>query len=222
MTGYFLLKLGHLLCLVYWLGADIGVFYSSRHVCDPTLGREARAVAARIMAWIDMIPRYSLVLTVPLGLSLAIHSGWLGAPGSVLAAVWLGAVGWLALVWGVTRHARTPRGERLKQVDYVVRLAVIAGFLAVGIAGLAGYGPVNQAWLAAKLVVFALAVAAGLAIRVLAAPFGPAFARVMAEGSRPELEAAMQRAMSRAKPAVVLIWILLLVAAWLGLAKPAP
>jgi len=221
LTGYLLFKLGHLLCFVYWLGSDIGVFYSSRYVCDPSLGREARATAARIMGWVDMIPRYSLVLLLPFGLTLAVRGGWWDGPGSLVPFAWIGAVLWLALVWKVMRSAQRPAGKRLKQIDYVVRIGVIAWLASTGISGLAGHGPVQQPWLAAKLVVFALAVASGLAIRVLAAPFGPAFAAAMSQGPTPELELAMRRAMARAKPVVVLIWIWLLAAAWLGLAKPS-
>jgi len=221
VDGYFLLKLGHLLCFVYWLGADIGVFYASRHVCNPSLGAEARATAARIMGWIDMIPRYSLVLLLPFGLTLADRAGWWGGLEPLLPLAWFGAASWLTLVWAIARYARTPAADRLKQADYVVRVVVILALAGIGLAGLTGQGPVAQPWLAAKLVVFALAVASGLAIRLLAAPFGPAFARVLAEGSKPELEQTMRTAMARAKPVVVLIWVWLLAAAWLGLAKPS-
>lgn len=64
-------------------------------------------------------------------------------------------------------------------------------------------------------------VTSGLAVRLLAAPFGPAFAQVMESGSEPGLEATLSRAMARAKRVVVLIWVLLVAAAWLGVAKPA-
>ena len=35
-----ILKLIHILCLVYWLGADLGVFYSSYFLIDEKLSRE--------------------------------------------------------------------------------------------------------------------------------------------------------------------------------------
>ena len=35
--SYFLLKLAHILLFVYWLGGDIGVFYSAFSVRDRTL-----------------------------------------------------------------------------------------------------------------------------------------------------------------------------------------
>jgi uncharacterized membrane protein len=55
--SYVLIKLLHILLFVYWLGADIGVFYSARFVREASLGREARQTATRIMGWVDQIPR---------------------------------------------------------------------------------------------------------------------------------------------------------------------
>lgn len=218
---YLLLKLAHLLCFVYWLGADIGVFYASRHVCDPSLGREARATAAKIMGWVDMLPRYCLVLILPLGLTLAVRGGWWPGGGPVAAASWLLALLWLALVVSLARRPPPARLALLRRIDYGVRLAVILALGSAGLAGLAGAGPLAVPWLAGKALLFSALVASGLAVRLLAAPFGPAFAEVLASGSRPDLEATLSRAMARAKRVVVLIWVLLVAAAWLGLAKPA-
>lgn len=217
---YPLLKLAHLLCFVYWLGADIGVFYASRHVCDPQLGREARATAARIMGWVDMIPRYCLVLILPLGITLAVRGGWWPDGGAFVLAAWLVAATWLALVVALARRPPPARLALLRRVDYSLRVAVVTATGGLGLAGLAGAGPLTAPWLAGKLLVFAALVASGLAVRLLAAPFGPAFAEVMRSGSQPGLETTLARAMGRAKRVVVLIWILLVIAAWLAIARP--
>ena len=37
-----ILKLIHILCLVYWLGADLGVFYSSYYLVNEKLSRDTR------------------------------------------------------------------------------------------------------------------------------------------------------------------------------------
>lgn len=218
---YLLLKLLHLLCLVYWLGADIAVFYASRHVCDPSLGREARATAARIMGWVDMLPRYCLVLILPLGLTLAVRGGWWPGGEAVAAVSWALALLWLALVVSLARRPPPARLAVLRRIDYGVRIAVIGATGGLGAAGLAGAGPLATPWLAGKALLFAALVASGLAVRLLAAPFGTAFAEVMASGSQPGLEATLSQAMARAKRVVVVIWVLLVAAAWLGLAKPA-
>ena len=77
MLTYNLFLLAHVLLFVYWLGGDIGVFYSSRYVADPSLSVEARTTALRIMAWIDEIPRICLVMILPVGVMLGYEAGWL-------------------------------------------------------------------------------------------------------------------------------------------------
>ena len=77
---YALLVLLHLLLFVYWLGADIGVFYSARYVQDTTLTLESRRTALRIMGWVDQLPRYSLVLMLPVGTTLGVATGVIALP----------------------------------------------------------------------------------------------------------------------------------------------
>jgi hypothetical protein len=60
----------HLLLFTYWLGADLGVFYSSRYVLRSDLPPASRAVALKIMAWLDVAPRLCLVLFLPSGVTL--------------------------------------------------------------------------------------------------------------------------------------------------------
>lgn len=221
MTEYSLLLVAHLVLFAYWLGGDVGVFYSSYRVCDPSLGKEARLTALRIMMWVDMIPRYCLVSIFPVGLSIASLLGWWATPPGFVAGVWLFSAAWLWMVWANHHYQGKPLGEALRKVDLVVRIAVIAALLYVGIAGLAGAGPVNQPWLAAKVVLFAALIFCGLMIRVLIGPFGPVFGRIMQGGSTPELEAELTRTMNRARPFVVAIWAGLVAMAYLGAVKPA-
>jgi hypothetical protein len=221
MTCYSLLLVAHLVLFAYWLGGDVGVFYSSYRVCDPSLGREARLASLRIMMWIDMIPRYCLVLTLPVGLSIAVLLGWWAAPGTLVGAAWVLSLGWLWMVWAIHHFEGRPLAQTLRRLDLGVRIVVIATLLYVGVAGLAGAGPVDQPWLAAKLVLYAALVFCGLMIRVMIGPFGPVFGRIVQGGSTPELEAELTRTMNRARPFVVAIWIGLVAMAYLGAVKPA-
>lgn len=218
---YSLLLVAHLVLFAYWLGGDVGVFYSSYRVCDPALGKEARLTALRIMMWVDMIPRYCLVTIFPVGLSIAALLGWWTTPPGFVPAVWVFSAAWLWMVWANHHYQGRPLAETLRKVDLVVRIAVIAGLLYVGVSGLAGSGPVNQPWLAAKLVLFAALIFCGLMIRVMIGPFGPVFGRIMQAGSTPELELQLTRTMNRARPFVVAIWIGLVAMAYLGALKPA-
>lgn len=221
MTAYALLLVLHLVLFAYWLGADIGVYYSSYRVCDPALGKEARTTALRIMIWVDMIPRYCLVSILPVGVALAAELGFWSAPPAFVPAVWVASLAWLWLVWANHHFQGKPIGETLRRIDWAVRIAVIAALLYAGIAGLGGAGPVSQPWLAAKLVLFAVLIFCGLMIRLTIAPFVSAFAGIMQRGSTPELEAQLQASIGRARPFVLVIWAGLVVIAYLGAVKPA-
>ncbi|MEQ8516911.1 MAG: hypothetical protein RIC38_15025, partial [Chromatocurvus sp.] len=92
-----LLTLLHVILFAYWLGGDIGVFYSSGLVVDDRLSRDSRLTAARIMLGVDLIPRIcmSLMLTVGglLSATLGIeHPTWQMAGIVLLGPFWLGMV----------------------------------------------------------------------------------------------------------------------------------
>ncbi len=220
MFDYYLLVMAHLLLFVYWLGADFGVFYSTRYVTDPSLSIEARLTASRILLALDQLPRVCLLLMLPVGFTLAARLGIVPLGDALLAAIWLAALLWVASV--ITQHVRhgRPPTQLLARIDLPLRVALALGLAGVGLLSLLGDGPVTAGWLAAKLLVFGIIVAAGLGIRIVFAPFGPAFARLLAEGSSPEVEAVIQRSLARSKPFVLIIWAGILAAAWLGLTKP--
>ena len=223
MIEYSLLLLAHLVLFAYWLGGDIGVFYSSYRVCDANLTKEARLTALKIMGWVDMVPRYCMVLILPVGLALAATMGWWEASAAFVAGAWAFALVWLALVWSVHHFQGRKLAETLRRFDLALRVVLIATLLTIGTLGLNDAGPIQsgQHWLALKVVIFGLLVFCGLMIRITAAPFGPAFARIMREGSSPEAEAQLNGAMNKARPFVVLIWIGLVINAYLGALKPA-
>jgi hypothetical protein len=219
--AYVLIKLLHVLLLVYWLGGDIGVFYSAGFVRDATLSLDSRRTALRIMQWVDMLPRYCLVLMAPVGFTLALIYGVVQLSVATLALLWLIGFVWLANVVAIHHLQGTPRGERLRRIDAVWRIIVVCGFLALGILGLAGHGPMLAQWVSAKILVLGLLVFCGLMIRVRGAPLGPALRSVFTSGSTPELEALIARTFARTRPWVLAIWAGLVIAAYLGIAKPA-
>ena len=98
LEPYFLIKLLHILLFVYWLGGDIGVFYSAIHVRKHELTIPARQTALKILAWVDQIPRFCLVFMLPVGYSLAAQLGVVRASTMVLFATWLVAFAWATMV----------------------------------------------------------------------------------------------------------------------------
>jgi hypothetical protein len=217
---YVLLKLAHVLLFAYWLGGDIGVFYSARFVRDHSLCLDGRRTALRIMTWIDMVPRYCLVLMLPVGYTLARQIGVVRLPDAFMAVLWLVALAWLGLVWAVHRRAGTPSGERLRRVDLGWRILLAAGLAFDAWQGFRGTGHLFADWISAKFLVFSAIMCCGILIRVRGRALAPALRALLAEGSTPEREAAVAGAAAAVRPWVFAIWGLLVLAAWIGIAKP--
>jgi hypothetical protein len=219
--GYAVLILLHILLFVYWLGADLGVFYSVKYVVDPSLSLETRRTVMKVMHFIDLFPRMTLVLMLPMGATLAVAGGYATLPEGwgvpVLTALWVAGLAWFWLV--VTIYGGASPG--LLRLDYGIRYAVIAGLLMLGIASLAGHGPVapGTEWLPVKLIIYALIIALGLGIRATFKPFAVAFGQLVAHGSTPEVESAMRQAQGRVRPVVLALWAALVVEAFLGISK---
>lgn len=199
----------HLLVLVYWLGGDLGAFLASFVVTDRRQPAPVRLAAARLLGDVDMAPRSALLLALPTGLTLAASKGWLELAPLALAVVWTVAVSWLLLLWRL--HFRS--SDRLRSIDYMLRTGLLIG---LGI----GAWLVEPLFLKAKLALLGLALVAGLVIRQLIAPLGPALGR-LAAGDAGSADPDITRALRQARPLVLCIWTMLVAAAWLGIAKPA-
>lgn len=218
---YFLIKLAHLLLFVYWLGGDIGVFYSAIHVRDRQLSLEARQMALRILGWVDQIPRYCLVLMLPVGYSLADQLGVVVLPPLVFVFLWGISIAWLWMVWAIHHLQGRPIAEKLRKIDLTWRFILTGGLLFDAWQGFNGTGHVLTTWLAAKFLVLATLIFCGIMIRLRGKPLGPALRELFATGSTPQLEATIQQTFARTRPFVLAIWALLVVAAYIGISKPS-
>lgn len=199
----------HVLVFVYWLGGDLGAFLASFVMTDQRQPAPVRLAAARLLGHVDMAPRSALLLALPTGLTLAASKGWLELAPLLLAAVWTVALIWLLLLWRL--HFRST--DTLRSIDFMLRKGLLVA-LAIG-AWL-----VEPLFLKAKLALLAIALVAGLVIRQLIAPLGPALDR-LAAGDAGSADPEITRALRKARPLVICIWITLVAAAWLGIAKPA-
>jgi hypothetical protein len=220
LDSYSLLKLLHLLLFVYWLGGDIGVFHSAQYVRNASLTRDARATALRILAWIDLIPRYCLVLMLPVGYTLAHEIGAVTISAAGLAVLWLIAIAWLALVYAIHRWQGTRTGQILRNFDLGWRIVLTAGLIWDAVQGFRGKGHIEVPFVAAKFAIFAFLIFCGIMIRLRGAPLGPALRELLARGSTPKIEETITTAFARTRPFVLAIWAGLVVAAYIGIAKP--
>lgn len=211
-----LLLLLHVLILVYWLGGDLGAFAASFLIANPAKDRAARLGAAGLLGDVDMAPRTALILAFPTGFTLAVTRGWVALDPIWIPAAWAIGLIWLVLAWQIhLSHAGPASG--LRRFDLGLRWTAATGLGAGGAAGLAG----ATGWplfLNLKLLILAACILTGLLIRRLTADLGPALGALGAGQSDADTRVARSLAVTR--PAVVLIWLLLLAAALLGLWKP--
>jgi len=218
--SYVLLKLLHILLFVYWLGADVGVFHSVRYVTDTSLSLEARKTALQILGWIDQLPRYSLVLMLPVGYTLAWRLGVATVPEAVIVLLWAIALAWLWMVWAIHHWKGTTLGNRLRNIDLGWRWLLVFGLVWDAVQGFRGVGHLSADWLSLKFLIFAALIFCGILLRIVGKPLGPALMQVLSTGSTPELETVVKQTFARTRPFVLAIWALLLVSAYVGLAKP--
>jgi hypothetical protein len=213
------LSLLHILIPVYWLGGDLGAFYSSGFLIDPKRSVPERMMALTILNNIDMAPRTTLILALPTGQLIARAKFWIALPWIAVLAAWLGALAWLAVAWALhVKHGAPAPG--LKRVDLAIRWTVLAALTLAGFLGLVHRIDLPL-FVALKLLILAGAIALGLLIRRLLVPLFAPVAEMRRTGAASLAgDRAIAGVIARTRPAVLLIWVLVLAASLLGLARP--
>lgn len=213
----------HLLLFAYWLGGDLGTYYSSRFVQNRGLSPAQRTTALKIMSGCDLAPRICLVLILPSGVTLMASQ----PHGATFLHAWqVGAVWVLSLIWLALaiRSSLSERALMLRRLDLVVRIGLVVGLLSIGAYTVLVTDPfgvtTNPKWLGGKVMLYAIAIACGVGIRCRLRPFGPAFTALVTTGSTPEAESQMSGAIRGSKAYVYTIWLCVSGAALLGAVRP--
>jgi hypothetical protein len=209
----------HLLLFCYWLGGDIGVFYSSGLAANPKLSLEARMMAAKIMLALDIVPRVCGAVMLTVGGLLSEYFGIIH-PGWQLAAIILLAPLWVA--WELILHFRhdTPLGKGLAKFDNPFKIVIMLACV-ISVAWSFATGRLDQApWIGYKILVFAWIVFCSLLINRKIGPYVVGIQKIAAGEINDAENAAMAASLKQVKWAVVGIWVGLVVASILGVVKP--
>ena len=217
MSTYLLVKFLHIVGFAYWLGGDLGVFHSSYWVADRTQPPAVRIAAARILFWLDQVPRICMTMMLPLGLHLAWSLNLLPLSPAAMALIWVAGFAWLGNVIYLHLAAASSAKNLLTKVDYWFRLLLSLGLIAIGVLALLTPLIALPYWVSWKLAIFGVLVGCGLLVRVQLAPFGPAFAKLAAGDADDTDNEAIRASLARTRPYVVIIWIGLLASTALGL-----
>ncbi|MDJ0750000.1 MAG: hypothetical protein QNJ11_10980 [Woeseiaceae bacterium] len=210
-------QLLHTIGFAYWLGVDLGVFYTSYFVANPKLSPEARATAARILFALDQGPRICMTLVLPLGIHLAWLYGIFGFDAIVMAVIWTVCIAWLAMV--ITLHLAnpSPRKTLLTRFDFIFRIAIAILLIAVGAFALTSSQLRLPHWISWKLAIYGGLIACGLVIRLKLKHFGPAMTRIIRGEADTTDNTTIASSLGSTRPYVILIWIGLIVSTALGL-----
>ena len=212
----------HILCMVYWLGGEWGVFQTSYNVINRKLPLDERRRHMETAYRIDILARTGIILLLPLGL----HMGhlWTFQPlgGVWLIGMWLLAAGWLSLCWGAFIHRETDKGLALTQWDERIRFVLIPLLFIVAISSLLGHGPLSaepgQRWYSAKLAVYAWTLIIGLKLRFIMREWTILF-RKLAEAPDPAVEATLEASIRVGRNLAYLYWIGIASVCLIGAAK---
>ena len=217
---YNLFLILHVLLFVYWLGGDLGVFYSSNFVIKPNLNNETRLTAAKIMLDLDLIPRICMTLMLTVGGVLA-HKMGFQHPTWQYAGIILLAPFWLGMVLLIHFKEGTDLAKKVSKIDYYFRWLISIGIL-ISVAVAINDGRLSGApWLAAKLVIFSFLVFCGIMIRRHLPAFVAGLHK-MAQGETmtDEDNVSMKAGLSGARPWVWAIWAGVFIEAVIGIIKP--
>lgn len=211
----------HLLLFVLWLGADVGVYTLGQHFRRRTAySLEQRLALLKLLVEIDMVPRSAWALMVPVSLSVVTVGGYWAVPGWLLVVAWIAGGAWLWLTWDAHLHDQTPRAARDRRIEFWLKVALALFYLGLGIVSLATGSPLPLAWLATKALLFGVIFSAAIMIDVAYAPVGEQLGRLLREGSSDATELPLLATMNRTRIWVWIVYLLLLVTAWLGVVKP--
>ena len=211
----------HILVMAFWIGADMGAYYAALLFVRTEYSPETRATLARVMQGVDMFPRLAMVLIIPTGMTLAARTGLSPVEGWWLAPVWGLSLAWLFLVWNVHRPTAPEWGKKLHGLDSGVNWVLLIVVLGAAIASFATHEPFAENWLALKVLLYSLTIVVLIAVNFLLKPFAPAFARLLSEGSSPEVEAVIKGSIDKSKPFIWAIWAIVIANTALGLFKPS-
>lgn len=221
-TTYLLVKWLHVLVMGYWIGSDL-VINQYAHYTARTRGMPGpeRARLWNFLMHVDQHPRNALILSLPLGLTLAAYLGLSPLTGGWLVLAWALSALWFWQMWLTHLKAGTPAGPLLRAWDWRIRYAVIGACVIVGALSLATGAPFAAPWLAYKVILFGGVIACGLGIRHYLRRYLEIWPRAVDGTATDEDERRLVLTMRQATVVLVLLHAQVVAIGLLGVLKPA-
>lgn len=213
----------HIVCMVYWLGGEWGVFNTATHVCNRKLSFEERRRHMSTAYNIDILARSGIILLLPLGLHMGHLWGVQPLGGAWLTGMWVLAAAWWGLCLSAYFTHTSETGIKLTKIDERIRFVVIPLLFITSVSSLLGHGPFGgaegQLWYSAKIFIYAIALCIGLYLRFVMRAWQELF-RILAQGPNAEAEAQLERELRQSKRVAYFYWVVILSVGFLGATKP--
>ena len=218
MESYLLWGYIHILLFVFWLGGDLGVFLSAIYAKRSDLSFETRATIMQLGLVIDFLPRLCFALIFPVGLHLTNALGILDITLSHFILAWLISICWILMILIIGKNEGKPIAELLSKVQFWME-GILGTIMVVG--GI--YSFINETldqWFSVKIILFGFVFYAAMAIDICFRPFIKPFMEIGTIGSSPDREIAVSNAINNTLAAVLTLYFLIALIAFLGKVKP--
>ncbi|MDX2142415.1 MAG: hypothetical protein SFV19_03580 [Rhodospirillaceae bacterium] len=224
MTANEFFHFSHVLAFAVVMAVDLPAFYAVRLATATGANADMKLMAARIARWANALSSAAVALLLPLGVAIAIEIGvYTLTDPAYLTATWIIGLGWFALII-VAEASGGGLGERLYTIEIWVRALIGLGNIYDAVVGFMGTGMIQTHWLATKVLLLGLILLASAWARAKLRPVRTALKALnpmsAIAGKFDEPTAlAVTAALGRVRPAIHATWLMLLIAAWMGINK---
>ncbi len=219
VTLYDFLVFIHILLFVFWLGADMGVAVLGQHFRKSSYSMPERLTILKLLGHIDMFPRSAWALMVPLSISMLTVGGYWSLAPHITFFVWLIGLGWLTLVWRLHLRPKSLLSPQLKKIEFILKLLLAVFYTLLGGISLLRDSPLAENWLATKSLLFGFIFWAAIMIDIRFRDLTPPLMKLVEQGSTDETEFETLKVMNNTRIWVRVVYILLVVTAFIGTTK---
>lgn len=219
---YSLIGWAHVLVMGYWLGSELVINALTHYIARTT----SLSGAERMRLWdflldVDQHVRNAMIMSVPLGFTLAAMLGLVAIEGPWMWALWIASALWFWFMWMVHWRRKDPNGAVWARWDWRLRYPLIAFFAGSGLLSLFTGSPYAAPWLAWKVLLFAGAMVCGIAVRhYIREAYKSAIPAIAADRATDADNEQFRILMIKATWALVVLWVLLFTIGALGALKP--
>jgi ABC-type amino acid transport system permease subunit len=223
MLSYALLKWAHVLVMGYWLGSELVINALTHYIARSTsLPADERMRLWDFLLDVDQHVRNAMIMSVPLGFSLAAYLGLVPIAGVSMGWLWILSALWFWYMWLVHWRRKSPQGATLARWDWRLRYLLIALFAGSALWSLVTGFPYAAPWLALKVLLFAAGMVCGIFVRYyIREAYRSALPAIAAGRATAADNAEFALLMRKGTWALVVLWMLLFAIGVLGALKPA-